>query len=296
MDRKLLLATALGMTLASGAQAAKSVNEQRAADPHAAVEINAVSGKIRVQGWDKPTVEVTGTLGNDQDRVEVSGDPAHVSIQVIQRSNIQLWGTDGGPRLTVRVPTASSLSLTLVSTDFAVSELSGDLDLHTVSGDASGDVGGNLRVTTVSGDVHMNAHAAKMLAVKTVSGDMVVSGGDGEADISTVSGDARITLGTQRHVRLKTVSGEFVTTLALTNDAQLDGESVSGDLSLKLTGPASGDFDIETHSGSIENCFGPKPTEARHGPGSKLQFKEGSGSSRVHIVTNSGDVAICANH
>jgi len=49
---------------ASAARAAgvRSVEEHRPAEPQGQVEITNVSGRIEVVGWDKPEVEVTGTL------------------------------------------------------------------------------------------------------------------------------------------------------------------------------------------------------------------------------------------
>jgi len=54
------------------------------------------------------------------------------------------------------------------------------------------------------------------------------------------------------------------------------------------------DFDVQTFSGSIDNCFGPKPSESRYGPGSRLVFKTGDSHARVRVETKSGDVHLCA--
>jgi DUF4097 and DUF4098 domain-containing protein YvlB len=139
----------------------------------------------------------------------------------------------------------------------------------------------------------MSAPQAKVMAVKTVSGTVTFDGGAGESEVTTVSGDARIKLGSQNRAHLKTVSGDFVATLGLNGDTQLDGEAVSGDIEVRLTGGTAAEYDVSTHSGEIENCFGPKPVEPAHGPGARLQFKDGSSNARVHIVTNSGDVKLC---
>ena len=61
---------------------------------------------------------------------------------------------------------------TLVSADFKVAGVSGDLKLQTVSGQLSGDAGGDVRAGTVSGDVRLTARAAKIIEVKTISGDI----------------------------------------------------------------------------------------------------------------------------
>src|SRR5579863_1533952 len=82
-------------------------------------------------------------------------------------------------------------------------------------------------------------------------------------------------------------------TLALTPDGQIEGESVSGDLSLSFAATPAAEFDVQSFSGDIKNCFGPKPAESRYGPGSRLMYKVGEGHARVRINTKSGDVSLC---
>ena len=51
---------------------------------------------------------------------------------------------------------------------------------------------------------------------------------------------------------------------------------------------------MQTFSGEIRNCFGPKPVEEEYGPGSRLNFRSGKGGGRLHIDSKSGDVSLCA--
>ena len=280
---------------ALSARADKSVEERLAADPHGSVEINNVAGSVDLQGWDKPQVEVTGTAGSDVDRVSVTGDAAHVSVQVITRQN-RLWGSDGSAHLLVHVPAKSAVSVTLVSADFSVGGLLGDLKLQSVSGEVKGEVGGDLRAGSVSGNIHLNARAAKSLVVKTVSGDITLAGGSGETDLTSVSGTIKVEEGTQTRAHFKSVSGDITAKLAMSADAQIDGQSVSGDIKLNFASNPVADFDVQSISGDIENCFGPKPVQPRHGPGSRLAFKNGESNARVQISTKSGDVSLCTEH
>jgi DUF4097 and DUF4098 domain-containing protein YvlB len=274
---------------------AEKIQEQVAADPHGNVEINNVAGSVDLQGWDKAQVEVTGTAGSDVERVAVSGDPTHVSVQVITRQN-RLWGSEGSAHITVRVPKTSTVTATLVSADFSSSGLLGDLKLQTVSGEVTGEVGGDVRAGSVSGNIHLKARSAKSILVKTVSGDITLAGGSGETDATSVSGDIKVQEGTQTRAHFKTVSGNVVATLGVSGDAQIDSESVSGDIKLSFNTNPSADFDVQSFSGDIENCFGPKPVEPKHGPGSRLAFKNGDSNARVQISTKSGDVRLCTEH
>ena len=273
--------------------AATSIDEHRPANPQGAVEIENVAGLIDVQGWDKSEVAVTGTVGKDVERVDVTGDANRTSIRVVLPRGLH-WGMhDGDAHLVIHVPANSSVSASLVSSDLKVSAVHGALELRTVSGNISGDGGGDLRANDVSGDIHFTATAAKRIEVRSISGSIVLTGGSTDIEASTVSGDARLTLGTVSRARLKTVSGNISATLAAASDAQIDGESVSGDIRLEFAGEPAADFDVQTLSGDIENCFGPKAVEPRHGPGKRLTFKTGDTSARVHLTSNSGEVRLC---
>jgi hypothetical protein len=290
-----LLACALALLLPGPlCFAATSVDEHRPANPQGEVEIDNVAGMIDVQGWDKPEVAVTGTIGKDVERVEVTGGGNRTSVRVVLPSG-QHWGMrDGEAHLLVRVPTNSSVSASLVSSDLKIGAVRGALDLRSVSGNITGEGGGDLRANDVSGDIHFTANAAKRIEAKAISGNIVLTAGNADIEATTVSGDAHLTLGTVSRGRFKTVSGDFSAKLAAAADAQIDGESVSGDINMEFASEPAADYEVQTLSGDIDNCFGPRPVEPRHGPGKRLTFKTGGTSARVHLTSNSGDVRLCA--
>jgi hypothetical protein len=272
--------------------AGKAIQEHRAADPQGEIEIVNVAGTVEVYGWERSEVEVGGTAGDSVDRVDVSSTGTHTLIRVVSRS-AHMWGSDAEAHLVVHVPAKSALTAALVSADFKVTGVLGDLKAQSVSGNVRGDVGGNVRATTVSGDVRLTARAAKTVEVKTISGDIQLTGGGGEVEITTVSGRALVELADVTRGRFKSVSGDMTAELALAPDGQLDSESVSGDVSLKFAAAPAAEFDVQSFSGDIRNCFGPKPMESRYGPGSRLEFKNGAGQAHVRVNTKSGDVRLC---
>ena len=71
----------------------------------------------------------------------------------------------------------------------------------------SGEGGGDLRANDVSGDIHFTAMAAKRIEAKSISGSIVLTGGNTDIEANTVSGDAHLTLGTVSRARFRTVSG-----------------------------------------------------------------------------------------
>jgi len=273
--------------------AGRTIEEHRAADPQGEVEIVNVSGSVEVDGWDRSEVEVTGTAGENVERIDVTGTGRHTTIRVASRT-AHMWSADGEARLVIHIPARSMITATLVSADFNVSGVLGDQKLQSVSGNLSGDAGGDLHATTVSGNVRMTARGAKTIDVKTISGNIRLTGGGGEVDITTVSGDASVELGEVTRGRFKAISGDITAALGLAADAQIEGEMVSGDINFKFAAMPSAEFDVQTVSGDISNCFGPKPVESRYGPGSRLQFTTGDGRGRVRIDTKNGDVRLCA--
>ena len=99
-----LAAVAALCTLASPAWAGTPINQRAAADPGGAVEISNVAGTVRVTGWDRNEVEVTGELGEGTERLDFAVVDKVTRVKVIlpNRSN-NVEDTD----LVVRVPVAS---------------------------------------------------------------------------------------------------------------------------------------------------------------------------------------------
>jgi Putative adhesin len=287
------LAGALALMFAAATHAATSVDEHRPASPQGAVEVENVAGSIDVQGWDKPEVSVTGSIGKDVERVEVTGDGNRTSVRVILPHGGHWGRQDGEAHLVIRVPTNSSLSASMVSSDLKIAAVRGALDLRSVSGEIMGEGGGDVRANNVSGEIRLVANAAKRVEVKAISGEIDLTAGNADIEATTVSGDAKLTLGTVSRARFKSVSGSLTANLAAATDAQIDAESISGTVKLRFASEPSGDFNVQTLSGDIKNCFGPKPVEPRYGPGKRLEFKNGDGGGRVRVTSNSGEVEIC---
>ena len=273
-------------------RAGKVIEERRAAEPQGEVEIVNVAGAVEVVGWDRSEVEVSGTAGDNVERVDVMSGGNRTSIHVVSQSH-RSWGSDGEAHLVIHVPAKSTVTASLVSADFKATGVIGDLKLQTVSGNLSGDVGGNVRATMISGDVRLTARGAKSIEIQTISGDIHLTGGGGEVTVTTVSGTAVLEFGDVSRGRFKSVSGDLTVALALMPDGQIESESVSGDASFKFASAPAADFDVQTFSGDIKNCFGPKPSESRYGPGSRLSFKNGEGHGSVRINTKSGQVRLC---
>lgn len=273
--------------------APRSVDQKLAADPQGRVEISNVAGRVAIQGWDRAEIAVTGTLGEDVERLEFTSAGGRAEVRVVLPKSSR-YMDDGDADLVIRVPARSEVTTSVVSADLVSRGVVGRQQIQSVSGNVEAELATDSRVNSVSGDLRLVGKGSDRLEVRTVSGNLVVDGGaGGEVQVHTVSGDARLELGTLSRGRFGSVSGDVKVSATLTADARFEAESVSGDVDVRLAGKPAGEFDVETLSGSIENCFGPTPVEPKYGPGSSLSFREGQGTASVRIETKSGDVRLC---
>jgi DUF4097 and DUF4098 domain-containing protein YvlB len=269
-----------------------SIDQHQSVDPNGIVEIVDVAGSVLVSGWDQPEVAVTGQAGDDVQRVELSSSGNRTTIRVLVPEGGH-WRGDSSAKLVIRVPTHSSLNVSLVSADLKLSGVSGAQQIRTVSGEIKSDGGGAARINTVSGDVHLSVPDATAAEIETMSGNVTVNGAGGDVSISTVSGDGRLALGALRSFRLRTVSGDFSIGAGLESAANFEAESISGNLRVDFAGAPAMQLDAQTLSGDIHNCKAPEAVKMQHGPGTRLNFSSGDGRAQVRLSSNSGDLAVC---
>ena len=300
----------------------------RAVDAPASGEVEIVNtaGSVRVTGWDRNQVAVTGTLGRGTERLDVTRSGNRTEVRVVlprNGRNVQ------GSQLEVRVPMRSRAVVRTVSADLAVNDVRGVVDTRSTSGNVR--VGGNpeeVQASSTSGDVEVNATTSRVrsrstsgdvivrgrsesidaetvsgdvqvlastreVRAKSVSGDVMLRDGRGFAELSTVSGDALIAGGEWDRVTAESTSGTLRFQGTLRPDAWIDMKSHSGDVELLLPANVAATFDVRTFSGDVSNAFGPAAQRtSRYGPGRELKFSTGRGGSRVTARTFSGDLIL----
>ncbi|MFC7520721.1 hypothetical protein ACFQS6_12245 [Xanthomonas populi] len=96
------------------------------------VEVENIAGQIRVRGWDRDDVALTGSLGEGQ-RLDVDESPDLLQLQVIYPRNSR---NSNGAQLELRVPRAALLDVEAVSASVDVDQVDlARLQLKSVSGD-----------------------------------------------------------------------------------------------------------------------------------------------------------------
>ncbi len=273
------------------AWSAEPIDQSVSATADGTLVVENISGNVAVKGWDQNKVHVTGMLGEGAERVDVASKNGRVTVRVILPRNEQSEGTD----LTIMAPRGSRLEISTVSADVAIRNIDGRQRISTVSGDiAVKDARAQLEIKSVSGDLMVSASgSATESSMKTVSGDVIIKGVSGRVSGKSVSGDVLLAGSAFREVSLISTSGDLRVTGSVDPKAVLKLKTISGDASIRVDGDITGEFDLRTTSGDIDNCFGPEPEEKDHGPGARLRFSEGKGGAEVRVTTMSGDIELC---
>jgi DUF4097 and DUF4098 domain-containing protein YvlB len=193
----------------------------------------AIEKAIVSERGDDITVEIEGnrgwsiTIGNwgiGSAKVSVRITCPHGSELECETASadVRVTGTLGA----ARVRTASG--------DLRLDRVEGSLEAKSASGDVHVDhVEGRAALTTVSGDVSVRT-AKGGLGVNAVSGDVEIGDVYGDVTLGTVSGDQVVRAAGPGEVALKAVSGDVVVSMRRGLRVRLDVNSVSGSIGSEL--------------------------------------------------------------
>jgi DUF4097 and DUF4098 domain-containing protein YvlB len=285
------MAVALAATMAWGGE---KVDLTKATSAAPSVEIDNLAGSVKITGWDRQEIRVTGVLGDDTEGLDFSGGGDSVSIEVEIPDSYGRRQRDLDSDLEIWVPVGSSLDVETVSAEIRVSGVNGSLELESVSGEVTVDgAPSSADVETVSGNIEVSGSQTRVMA-ESVSGKIELTGVAERVDAATVSGSIEVRAGDIGRGSFEAVSGSVRFSGALSPGARLSADSHSGNVVLDLPAGTSARFQVETFSGNINNDFGGGEAErtSRYAPGKRLDFTLGSGDAQVRIETFSGSVTL----
>ncbi|WP_372391145.1 DUF4097 domain-containing protein [Xanthomonas sp. NCPPB 3582] len=279
---------------AAPATAQNAVNQSHPLARGGRVELENIAGKIRVRGWDRDEVTLTGTLGEGQ-RLDVDASSNRLQFEVIYPRNSH---NGRGAQLELRVPRGALLQVDAVSASVDVDQVDlATLQLKSVSGDVV--ASGRARETqleTVSGQLRSTVNSARV-TLGTVSGEIdAQAGASGVVSVESVSGQIRIGAGQVSQLRSESVSGATALTVAgLAPGGSISAESVSGTITLGVPRNVSAALDVDVFSGDIRSVVG-KVERPEYGPGKHLRTTLGGGNGDIKLESHSGSVRIDYNN
>ena len=270
---------------------ARSLETTWKVDPDVRVEIEIMSGRIEVKGWERNEVRLEARGSDDAVRIDAS--PGLIVIGAKGSRWFPFPLPSANVHLELRVPTGCSLAAKTLNASIEVEDTTGEMMLRSVN--ARIEVKGapsEARIETVNGKIEFEGEGSKVRA-RTINGSIELKGVAGELDASTVNGSIKAEAGILDRADLHTVSGSIDLEARLAPGARIIGKSHSGSIVLRLPEDTSARFEIETFSGSIRNELGAAgPTSSHSGPGQHLDFVLGEGDARVTLGTFSASVRL----
>jgi len=208
---------------------------------------------------------------------------------------------------TVSVPEDAALDVKSVSGDVRITGVKGSVRAQAVSGNVTTNNASRLEwAKSVSGDVVLAgvAHDGD-LSLQSVSGRVRATGLKVRGlDVTTVSGDISLDAATVDRLNARIVSGTFEYAGALAPNGRYDVNTHSGDIRFTLSGNTGFELNATSFSGEIRSAmpltvgggnggFGaPGRSRSRRGPGESLNGTFGDGSARLELRSFSGSVVI----
>ena len=293
MKRFILVSAGLLLAVSVNAE---EINEMLDAAANGTVEIYNTSGSVTIEGWSRDAVEVTGTLGEEVDEFifERKGDTVVVKVKPIHDKSS--GGRSTSSFITVRAPQRSSIDVATISAEIDIEGVEGEQELQSVSGGISTTAfGADVEAETVSGSIDIaGSNIDTETELSTVSGGISARDMAGTIDLQSVNGRLTLGGGSFSDVAMETVDGRIDFESNLRGRGDLDIETVNGKVVVDFVGSLSAEIEVNTFTGGIRNCFGPKPERtSKYAPGWELSFTEGSGDGSVNIATLNGGVTLC---
>jgi hypothetical protein len=275
------------------ARAQQAVLRGHAANPDVSVRLMAPVGSVRVIGWARDSVELTGTVPNGS-RVEFSSPvgPARGMKMYVELPSDRV-ANEG--KLVLRVPAAARVWLKTGSADIDVTGVTGGLDLNVVGGSIT--VHGTpreLRAESMDGSVTIDGTPA-WLRAKTATGDITMNGGGEDLGASTISGAIRSSGGAVERIKLESTTGAITFANGLARAAEIEIDTHSGPVELELPRMGDVEMDLATITGRIENGWSRiRPVSGREGRGMTLTTSPGMTSARLKVRSFKGPIRVRA--
>jgi lia operon protein LiaG len=186
-----------------------------------------------------------------------------------------------------------NLSIDVASAPVTTSTTRGELEINVGSGAVQvTNARGELSVDTGSGEVKVSDVRGESISIETGSGGVSASNlRSNDLKINTGSGNIDVTSLTSPQVSLETGSGSVVADLA-GEIWNVNVETGSGDITLKVPPTLAAEVDIETSSGDIETDF--EVAVTRHAR-DHMTGRIGEGGGKIDIETGSGGIRLVKN-
>lgn len=256
------------------------------------VRLNGAFTSLRVTGWDKDSLVMTGTLPKDARFEPAMGGPGGAPATGVKFYIESPSQVPGPAALELFVPVGATVWAKSGSATIDVTGVSGGLDLNIVGGSVT--VTGNpreLNIESMDGSVTVTG-APTWMRAKTASGDITLRGSCTDLGVTTVSGIVTVREGVFERARIESVTGNVTFGAGVGRAGTLLIDSHSGTIDL-LLGKQSLDVEATTITGSISNGVTTRrPAPGRDGRGETLTLSLGTGEARATLRSFKGNIRV----
>jgi hypothetical protein len=270
----------------------KAVLLSHLVSPTVSIRLFAAVGDIRVIGWDRDSLEMSGSVpvGSHVEMNAGSSVEAAKGMKMFIEAPTEQSGREG--RIVLRVPRGARVWLKTGSADMDVAGITGGLDLNVVGGSIT--VHGSpreVRAESMDGNVIIDG-TPEWLRAKTATGDITFHGGQ-DVGASTISGTIRTSGGTVERAKLEATTGAISFATELARGANVELETHSGTIDVALPPKAAAELDVATITGVIENQWTKaRPVVGKEGRGATLTTSMGMSGGRVIVRSFKGTVRL----
>ena len=286
--RRALFLFVLTTCLTSAAAAQRAINRGAPLASDGAIRITNLAGIVRLHGWDRDSIAVTGEVGRGSKGFYMGGDRTAVKLGVdipnddaaaAEPSTMEVW-----------VPKASRVRVKSTRGSIVVDGVTGALDLGSTSGDirVTG-IPRELTAESMDGDMELEG-AVVWLRARAAGGDITIRGGAEDLVAASVSGAVTVTGGPVRAARLETMTGNIVFEASIARGAVLDLGTHSGAVRVLLPKGSTPTVEATTVAAPIDNNLTPQRATIR-GDGRELALSLG-GDARLAVRSFKGAITL----
>ena len=262
--------------------------------PTVSVRLFAAVGSVQVVGWDRDSVQLTGSVPADSHVGMTGPNPGKIEgLKAFIEAATEQRGREGA--LTLRVPRGARVWVKTGSAQITAADVTGGLDLNVVGGSIA--VRGSpreLRAESMDGGVTVQG-TPEWSRVKTATGDIVLRGGGTNIGASTISGSIDARGGAAERAAFETTSGAIRFGLDVVRGASVELETHSGSIAVLLPRKADLTVDAASVTGTIDNAWTrARPVMGREGRGMSLVAENGTASGRVVVRSFKGRIVLRA--
>ena len=294
-----LAALLLAATLPPAAGAQTRIDRRAPAAPVGLLRIHNLVGAVRVTGWDRDTIAVTGTVGTGEFYFGVGKGSGKMGVELpasVTEGGLESATAKGQivpSMLEVRVPRRTRVWVKTASADIEIQDVTGGLDLYAVDGSIH--VRGSpqdLYAESMDGGIDLDITTSSA-RVRSAGGPVTLRGTIENAVATSVGGTITVSSARLMRGRFESVTGELRYDGAVQRGSSLAFESHAGSIVLMLPADVSADFDVTAFNGEIRNAIARlNPSLGGDLRSKLLEFTAGEGGAQVTVTSFKGNIVI----